>query len=299
MLSSLLRADDGVAASELPYAACAPEDLAGQFVIELAADYTRVGGKVYDGVLPTRVPVELARAGECRLLEIVPSTCTPACPAATEICDASQTCVPLPRARDVGAVGVAGLAVPLTMRANGVTYAYSNPAQPALPHPGFLPGADLRLGTSGGDYASFVLRGWGVSALELAPGPVAIRAGAPVTLGWRAPADGGPARLHVSLNINHHGSSNAWIECELADTGAAQIPATLVDALMEKGRSGFPTLTASRRTASSVEIEPGCAELLVVSEVTSGVDVDGIVSCNTSMECALGQSCLPVERFCQ
>jgi len=299
VLSSLLRDDDGVAASELPYAPCAPENLVGQFVIELAVGYTRVGGKIYDGVLPTRVPLELVREGECRLVEIVPSTCTPACPAATEICDASQTCVPLPRARAVGAVGVAGLAVPLTMRANEVTQAYSNPAQPPLPHPGFVPGADLRLATSGGDYAPFALRGWGVSALELGGGPAAIRAGAPVALEWHAPEDAGPARLHASLNINHHGSSNAWIECDLPDTGSAQIPATLVDALMAKGSSGFPTLTASRRTATSTEIEPGCAELLVVSEVTSSVEVDGIVSCNTSMECALGQSCLPVERFCQ
>jgi hypothetical protein len=299
VLASLLRDDGGVAAVDLPYAPCPRETLAGQFVIELAADYTRVGGKVSDGVLPTRVPVERAREGECRLVEVVPSQCTPACPAATEICDASQTCVPLPQARDVGVVGVAGLAVPLTMRPNGVTGAYSNPAQPALPHPGFAPGADLRLATSGGDYAPFLLRGWGVSVLSLDPGPIVVEAGAPATVAWSAPALAGPARVNVSLNVNHHGSSNAWVECDFADTGSAQIPAALIDALMEKGRSGFPTLSATRRSATSISIEPGCAELLVASEVTSSVQVDGIVSCNTSMECPTGQTCLPVERFCQ
>jgi hypothetical protein len=55
----------------------------------------------------------------------------------------------------------------------------------------------------------------------------------------------------------------------------------------------------SRRSATSVEIESGCAELLVTSEVTASIEVDGIVSCNTSVECPSGQSCLPVERFCQ
>jgi hypothetical protein len=299
VVSGLLLDDGGVAASALPYAPCAAEDTVGRFVIELAADYTRVGGNVSDGVLPTRVPRELAREGECRLVEVVPSTCTPACPAATAICDASQVCVPLPRARDVGLVGVAGLAVPLTMRPNAVTRAYSNPGQPALPHPGFAPGADLRLATSGGDYAPFLLRGWGVSELSLGPGPIRVAQGAPVELAWSAPELPGPARIHVALNINHHGSSNAWIECDFIDTGSAQIPAGLVDALLAKGRSGFPTLTANRRSATSVDIEPGCAELLVVSEVTSSIEVDGIVSCNTSMACPLGQSCLPVERFCQ
>ena len=299
VLSSLLMEDGGVAASDLPYAPCAAEAQVGRFVIELAPDYTRVGGNVSDGVLPTRVPTEVARDGECRLVEVVPSTCTPACPAAAAICDATQTCVPLPQPRDVGLVGVAGLAVPLTMRPNGVTRAYSNPGQPALPHPGFAPGADLRLATSGGDYAPFSLRGWGVSALSLGPGPIEVAAGAPVALSWTPPELVGPARVHIVLNVNHHGSSNASIECDFADTGSAQIPAGLVDALMAKGRSGFPTLTATRRSATSVDIEPGCAELLVVSEITSSIAVDGIVSCNTSMACPLGQSCLPVERFCQ
>jgi hypothetical protein len=299
VLTGLLLEDDGVAASELPYAPCAPEALVGQFEIELASDYTRVGGKVYDGVLPTRTPAELARDGECRLVEVVPHLCTPACSAATESCDGSGACVPLPVARDVGTVGVAGLAVSLRMRPNAVTQAYSNPAQPALPHPGFEPGADLRLAASGGVYAPFRLRGWGVPALALDPRPVLVSAGAPAQLIWSAPTLTGPARMHVSLNINHHGSSNAWVECDFPDTGSAQIPATLVDALMAKGSSGFPTLTASRRTATRVEMEAGCVQLLVTSAVTSSVEVDGIVSCNTSAACAPGQSCLPVERFCQ
>ena len=157
----------------------------------------------------------------------------------------------------------------------------------------------MRLATSGGDYAPFSLRGWGVSALSLAPGPIVVEAAAPVLLSWAAPEVVGPARVHVALNVNHHGSSNAWIECDFPDTGAAQIPAGLIDALMAKGQSGFPTLTATRRSATSVGIEPGCVELLVVSEVISSVEVDGIVSCNTSVTCPLGQSCLPVERFCQ
>ena len=298
-LSPVLADEGGPDASQLGYVPCPREVGVGQFVIELASDYTRVGGKVSDGVLPTRVPTELAREGDCRLLETVPASCSPGCSVATEICNQEQTCVPLPRAHDVGTVSVTGLVAPLAMRANSVTGSYSNPAQPALPHPGFISGADLRLGASGGDYTPFVLRGWGVSPLELEPGRVEIRSEAPVSVAWSVPGSTGPARLHVELNINHHGSSNAWIECDFSDTGSAVIPAPLVDGLMAEGLSGFPTLVASRRTATSVAIAPGCVELLVVSEVVSGVDVDGILSCNTSAECPSGLSCLPVERFCQ
>ena len=289
----------GVDARELPYEPCAPGRAVATFSIRLESDYTSVDGSVLDGVSPAQVPTELAREGDCRLLELVANRCTPGCRASDEVCAMDQTCVPAPVPHDVGIVSVTGLVIPLAMRANAVTHSYTNPALPALPHPGFAPGADLRLGTSGGDYAPFVLRGWGVSALQLEPAPIRVDAGAPVAVAWRAPEDPGPARLHVKLAINHHGSTSASIECDFADAGSAEIPAALVDGLIARGTSGFPTLELSRRTAGSVAIEPGCAQLLVSSDVVSSVEVDGIISCHTSAECPSGQSCLPVELFCQ
>jgi hypothetical protein len=289
----------GVAAAELPYEPCSADSSVGQFVIELGMGFTRVGGRVTDAVLPSRVPDELAGAGECRLLAAAPTSCVPACPAATQVCDRDEACVPLPRAHDVGAITVHGLVVPLQISPNAVTRGYSNPAQPPLPHPGFLPGADLRLDSAGGDYAPFELRGWGVSALALDGAPIEVRGGRATPIRWQAPSVSGPARLHVELNINQHGATSSSIECDFPDTGAAEIPAELVDGLIGQGLSGDPTLTATRRSATSIEIEPGCVEMLVVSELTVDVQVEGIVSCDSSSQCPAGQTCLDVERFCE
>jgi hypothetical protein len=289
----------GIAASLLPYEPCAAEQAVGEFVIELASDFTRVGGRVSDAVLPSRVPDELAREGDCRLLESVVTTCAPACPVATQVCGRDASCVPLPRARDLGRVAVYGLLVPLGMTANEVTKSYANPATPVLPNPGFLPGADLRLVTGGGDYAPFELRGWGISALGMSAEDSVVSQGRALPITWQAPEEVGPARLHVELNVNQHGSTSSWVECDFLDSGAAEVPATLIDGLIARGLSGYPTLTAARRTATRTLIEPGCVDLLVASEVVSDIQVDGIVSCDVSADCPAGQRCLPVERFCE
>jgi hypothetical protein len=168
-----------------------------------------------------------------------------------------------------------------------------------LPHPGFLPGADLRINTEGGDYAPFELRGWGISPLVLSGEAIEVRRGQPVRLAWEAPSDPGPARVNVQLDINVHGSNKTRIECDLPDTGVAEIPAPLVDGLFERGLSGDPTLTAVRRSATSVAIEPGCVEMLVSSPVSTPVEVEGVVSCDDSSECPPPQQCVPLERFCQ
>jgi hypothetical protein len=290
----------GIAASALPYEPCPYEARVGQFTIELTPEYTSVDGKVSDGPLPTQVPDELARAGDCRLLKARVGACASACPAATQVCSNDGRCMPRPLAHDLGAVTVQGLVIPMVMTSNAVTHGYSNPAQPMLPNPGFLPGADLRVTTGGGDYAPFELRGWGVSLLELASVPAAhVSAGVATQVSWRASSSAGPARLQAKLQVNHHGSSSAWLECDFPDTGAAEIPAELIDALLAEGLSGDPTLTATRRSATSVEIEPGCVELLVASKIEASIEVEGLTTCDDSSMCPSGQSCLPVERFCQ
>lgn len=289
----------GPDAGALPYEPCAPEDEVGEFVIELDAEFTRVGGKVSDRISPIQVPVVVASEGECQLVTPPTLLCEPGCPASTETCGASNVCVPLPRNQDLGTVTVHGMVVPIEMTPNPNTRSYANPAVPRLPHPGFEPGADLRITTGGGDYEPFELRGWGVSLLEVPPDPIRVQSGSPSAVIWGAPGEAGPARMHVLLNINNHGSNKAWVECDFPDTGAGEIPATLIDGLVAQGFSGFPTLTLTRRTASSVDIEPGCVELLVTSAFSGDAEVEGVTSCNDASECPTGQTCLPLERYCQ
>lgn len=284
--------------ANLPYAPCADETRVGEFVITLAPEFTSVEGKVVDSVTPSLVPEQLESEGECRLVRLPNLLCDPGCPASTQTCGPGNQCLPLPVALDVGTVSVAGLVREVEMTANAATGNY-RPPPPALPHPGFEPGAALRLSSSGGAAAPFELWGWGIDVFEPGPDPIEVAEGQPVRFGWVAPAEPGPARINARLNINNHGSSNTWLECDVPDTGSAELPASLVDALIAQGASGFPTLTISRRTATSTELEPGCVQLLVRSEQALDVSVAGIVSCESSEDCPDGQTCSTLEQFCQ
>jgi hypothetical protein len=270
----------------------------GEFLIELSLDFTSVGGKVFDGVTPGLVPTELASEGECRLLTSPSLLCDPGCPASTQTCGPDNRCVPLPVAHDLGTASVTGMLVPVEMRANAATGSYT-PTPARLPHPAFEAGADLTLSTSGGDYAPLVLRGWGVSLLEVTTEPILVAPGTNTRLAWVAPAAAGPARLHLDLDVNNHGSSTAWIECDFSDDGSAEIPAALIDGLIAQGSSGFPTITLTRRTATSSLIAPGCVQLLVASSVSKDVSLSGLTSCNDDAMCPAGQTCRPLERFCE
>jgi len=287
-------ADDG---SPLSYEPCPTGQRVGSFSIALTDQYTSAGGKVFDAVAPRDVPVEVSSERDCTLFTTPVMQCNPGCDPSTQVCGADNQCLPQPEARDLGKVTVRGLLVPLQLEPNMVTKAYTNPASAQLPQPGFEPGARLRLSSSGGDYPPVELRGWGVSLLQGVSNPISVQAGRDVPVSWQPPDDPGPARVHLNLNINHHGSSTNWIECDVPDTGSASVPAGLVDQLLARGQSGFPTLTVTRRSASSAQIEPGCVELLVSSESVSDVELDNFQSCSRADECSPGQACGP-EFFC-
>jgi hypothetical protein len=292
-----------VLASELPYQPCSAETAVGDFSIELGDGFTSVQGKVFDGVTPSLVPRQLASEGECRLVTLPNLLCEPGCPVSTQTCGENNQCMPTPVAHDVGTVTVSGLARAIEMTPNGATGNY-RPGPPTLPHPGFAFGADLRLSASGGDYEPFELRGWGIEALEFPTDPITVTEGQPTTVAWPAPAEAGPARVHVQLNVNNHGSSKTWIECDFADTGTGTIAASLVDGLIAQGLSGFPTITLTRRTATSTNISPGCVQLFVTSRTDPGAAIDvtvtGLISCrDDSSVCPEGQSCKPIERYCE
>lgn len=282
---------------DMPYAPCPGERRVGEFLIERAEDYTSVEGKVYDGVTPGRVPQLEASEGECQLLSLPVYSCSPGCPVATETCSAEGHCVALPQPRTLGAVQLRGMVVPVELAANAVTGGY-RPRGAALPHPGFDSGATLLLEASGGEFSAFELWGWGIFPLAEVS-PVRVTAGEPSVLGWPAPQAAGPGRMHVSLNVNNHGRNNAWIECTVADDGTAEIPAQLIDELLLQGQSGFPTITFSRRTVTSTELDWGCVQLAVSSSVSAGVSLAGLTSCNDSSMCPSGQTCRPLERFCE
>ncbi len=274
--------------SGLVYAPCAPEQRVGGFEVVLAADYTGVQGQVLDGVVAATVLETVSSDGACRLAGAPQLFCDPACEAG-QTCSTGEQCVPYPTAHDVGTVTVAGLAASVEMVPRAPGFFYTNPG--TLPHPGFTPGAAILLAAGGGDYAPFQLRGWGVSALASSQTQVTVESGAAVALAWTPPAEAGPARVAISLNVNAHGLVGTRIECEVDDTGSFTIPEPLISTLIADGVSGFPTLTLTRSSADSTPIEPGCVDLRVRSALDLEVIIPGLTSCNGDEDCTPPQTC--------
>jgi hypothetical protein len=277
------------------YEPCAVEQDLGGFSIRFAEDFTSVGGNIEDRVNPGALTTELARDGACRLVSPQRFNCDPPCDTATQQCSIGDACVPPPQRIDLGTISVTGLSAPASMTPSALKN-YS--LVPPVPHPGYEPGASITLTTAGGELDPITLQGWGVSLFELSEVP-RVDPGMATALRWMAPADPGPAQVTVRLEINLHGSNKGSIECDFPDTGAAEIPATLIDGLIARGVTGFPTITVTRRSASSTQIEPGCVEFLVYSELATPVEVAGLTSCNEGTPCPDGRMCRALEMFCE
>jgi hypothetical protein len=284
--------DDGlhpVIVNDLTYAPCDASQRVGQFTVELGDGYTAVQGRALSGVVPANVRKVEAEEGQCRLLLGRTLFCEPAC-GASQTCGENGACIPYPTAQNLGTVRVMGLKADLSMSPNSARF-YSNGAT-TLPHPGFDAGADISLVTSGADLPTFTLQGQGVAALEVPEEAITLERGQPVTVSWTPSTASEAARLHVVVDLAHHGGIAASVECDgLEDTGRFDIPASLLSKLLDEGVAGFPKLTLSRRSADSTDTSAGCVEMLVLSQVEREVLIPGLVSCSTDADCPAGKTC--------
>jgi hypothetical protein len=277
--------DDGGSSLTFDDGECSPDERVGQFRIDLADGFTGIQGRVQDSVTPSEVPDQVADSGACRLRGSPVLFCDPACPV-DQVCGPGGTCVAQPEAQSVGRVVIEGMRVPVEMEPSA-TNLYTNPG--TLPHPGFDPGAAIRLEAEGGAYQPFALGGTGFAAIEAAGDPIAVDSGAAAAVTWSAGSD--EAGIHLLLDINPHGTTASWIECEVSDSGQATIPGPLIEELFEAGVSGFPRLILARRTVTSSEIDHGCVELRVGSEMEIPVEVPGLISCTEDEDCPDGETC--------
>lgn len=281
--------DDDTDTSELTYSPCDASQRVGQFTVELGEGFTAVQGRVLSGVVPINVRAVAAQEGECRLLRGRTLFCDPAC-GASETCGENGVCIPYPIARNVGSVSVRGLKADLTLTPNSARF-YSSGAS-GLPYPGFDEGANIKLQASGADVPAFTLRGQGVGALTVSEEDITLERGKPVTVSWTPSASPGAARIHILVDLAHHGGIAASLECDgLADTGSYSIPAGLLSQLLDVGVAGFPKLTVSRRSADSVDTSAGCVDLLVLSQVEREVIIPGLESCSSDEDCPTGKTC--------
>ncbi len=259
----------------------------GGFAVEVYTDYSSVDGQVADAVVPMTVLEEMQVEGTCRLLRRNNPHCDPLCDP-DETCDFDGTCLPYPEDQDLGQVTVSGLVVPVTMdpRAPGARY-----FDTTLPHPGFEPDVLVTLRT-GGVFGDQSLYGVGVEALEPGETSWILEPEKDLVVTW-TPASG-LVRGEVSLriDIDQHGTSPASVHCTFPDTGQGVVGASMVNALVESGVSGFPTGSLVRQTIDRVLVDEGCFDFSVASpRRTDEVRVLGYTPCDEHGDCPPGQRC--------
>lgn len=276
-----------------------PSKLVGSFLVKLAAKTetadanATVLGKVYDAPTPANLVWETAQTdGDCKLLTPRVPYCSTPCGSGA-VCVEDDTCVADPTSHSVGTVTVTGLrttagASSFTMTA--IKNAYQPSGDTTLAYPPFAEGDAVTFAAAGGDFAAFSLTSKGVTPLEVTSTALELKSGVPIALTW---TKGGlsDAKIHVKLDISHHGGTKGQIECDTDDSGSLTISAALVGKLLDLGVAGFPSVIVTRHTIGSTVISPGLVELEIASLVEQFVAVDGLTSCTEDTQCADGQTC--------
>jgi hypothetical protein len=280
----------------LPYRPCAASTAVGHFSIALAGPTDNAPGtsafqgNVRNGVAPLDNWPELAKDGDCHVIVLPRLFCATAC-GSDQTCAGKDQCVPQPQAQDLGDITLGGLAAPLTVQPIGAVGARVYYAELSAPFPPLGPESEVRMKTAGGAYPSLTLVGRGVEPLVFAASDLFIARDRPLVVSWTAPAKNRSTKIFIRLDIAHHGGIGARLECDVADTGTATLPATLLAALIDQGTAGFPAITLIRRTVDAVTVAPGCVDFAVASAVEQQVMVDGVTSCNDDMPCPAGKTC--------
>jgi hypothetical protein len=267
-------------------------------LVEMAGNdpYTSINGGVRNAVQPSEVWQQKgAAAGTCRLMVGPTIVCTTPC-TNPQICAGQNQCIAPPTYQSAGAITLTGVGPsPITM--NPMQNFYS--ASLTNPYPPFSPGATVRLQAAGAMIPAFTLETVGFEPLVFAGTGLTMTNGQAFAFTWTPPATAGAARILATVEIGHHGGVAAEIDCDLPDTGSAEIPASLVSALIAEGVHGFPTLSLMRRTPVSTTVGASCVDFTIASPVQREITVcptpgTCIVSCSeigSPAGCPSGQTC--------
>ena len=249
-------------------------------------------GLVSDGEKPSpNAWLEEQSAAGCKLYTPVSPLCDPSC-GSSAACVSDNVCAPYPKSQAVGTVTLHGVGdAPVDMSPIGTSNNYQPKAGTALPYPPCAEGAQLSLMVEGGAFESFELQTKCIAPLDF-QGPIKLEQGTPLALTWQPPSQPALARVQVRLNISHHGGSRGEIRCDVDDSGSLELPATMVDRLLELGVAGFPTIILTRVSIGGVVADgPDNVAFIVQQYVERAVEIDGLVSCNDKQLCPEGQTC--------
>lgn len=281
-------------------ASSSSDDDVGYFTVALkgpdetsTTGITAVIGKVNDGPTPASI---IWTAGTdtdgCHISKPTVPFCNTPC-GGTAVCVADDVCQPYPKSMSVGTVHVTGLkttAGASDFSMDPIANSYQPPAGTTVAYPPFAPGDAVTFEASGGAASAFSLSAKGVAPLELTSKDLALQSGQALHVTWTA-GDTSLAQIHVKLDISHHGGSKGMIECDTADDGSLDIPASLMTDLLALGSAGFPTIIVTRLAESTAHIPQGVVTLTVSSQVESPVTVPGLTSCNEDGDCPSGKTC--------
>lgn len=280
------------------HGACEVEQRVGGFVLMIDQPGARssLDGVVKNGADPAGIPELLSEAGDCRLQRRRHLSCDPICPSG-QTCGVDETCVPMPRGQSLETVLVAGLT-------GGSSRL--EPVQPGfkyfdttLPHPPCAPGDVVRLRTTEGFVGPAELYGLGVEPLVLTTPTWLLERDTALTITWEPGTADARVGITAELSVDQHGATPVRLVCDPPDSGELVVEATVVNAILDAGVSGFPNGRIARRTLDSVRGDFGCVDFVVSSPVTPAVRVAGFTPCTTQDDCPSGLVCNTTLNQCE
>ena len=269
----------------------------GGFTVVSHPEDVGVQGNVADGVVPVAVLEEVATEGDCRMLRRNNPFCDPACEAGFT-CDFDGTCIPYPKNQDLGIVTVTGLANDVSMEPvfPGNTY-----FDTSLPDPPYTPSELVTLDAPGTPWGDITLYGVGLEVPSVTGDEWSIESGVDLVVQWSAPTtEVVRSKVFVTVNIDQHGTSPSQLRCLFDDDGDGTVPSSMIDELVSRGVTGFPSGLLERRTADSAPLgDDGCMDLLVAAPIEVDVDVVGFTPCVSDNECPEPLECNEELQICE
>jgi hypothetical protein len=209
------------------------------------------------------------------------------------VCVEDDTCKPEPTNKDAGTVKIAGIKtsaggteVQLSSTGPGV---YTTATSLAVPP--FDEGADVSVSAASGPYGAFSAHAKGIALLVVPQGELPFEKDKPFPLTWNAKGAAGDSKIHVTIDISHHGGKKGEISCDTADTGSLTVSASLVTQLVNLGVAGFPVVRLTRSSVGSTQITGGTVQLSNQQVVERALAIPGLVSCTPDTPCPTGQTC--------
>jgi hypothetical protein len=249
------------------------------------AAYSLVSGTLYDALKPDPEPMRVtAQAQGCQLREAVHPLCSEGCGSAAA-CVADETCEDYPTSQDVGDIRISGLDRNTPSAARLIPFAPTFFYQSdELSYPACSEGSAVRLSNT-----AFTAETRCIAPLRMdSTAPIVVRRDEPVHLSWERPSRPSLAQISILLDVSHHGGKRADIACEVADTGVFDIPANLVNALLDFGLAGYPSVIVTRKTQSNATLSQ--VKFIASAQVERAVDT-GVQSCLRDQDCAQGTAC--------